>query len=485
MVKQVPETPTSKKFISSVRWLGGVKFAGQAVSWIITLLVLRFLQPADYGLMASATVIIGFIALLSEVGFGPALIQAKEVDSAVISHVFGSLILIGVFSFAVLYSISPLVATFYKTPELETIIHVLSLQFLFLPFYTIPRALLERDMEFRSRSIVELVSNIIGGCLSLTLAYSGFGVWSLIFGSIAIILSKSVGFFIAKPWLFMPRLNIMKIREFWKFGGLVTLNSAFWYFYTRADILIIGRVLGQETLGVYSLAVYVASMPVNKISPILNQLLLPFFSRLQEKLSEMAWYLVKISGVVSFVAVPLFVGLFAVADDFVRLCFGDTWLSAVLPIKILCLVMPLRILGNMLTPAATGLGRVDMALKSMIAAYVLMPLAYWIGCKYGIIGVCYAWLIVFPLTQIIRFNLISKIFQVTATQYLREQAKPFIGSLIMYISIWTFKYYLPLSTTVMLSLSSSILLGVGVYTLWAFWVDRKHISEITLLVWRG
>ena len=141
--------------LSGFRWTVSVRLLSQLVTWVITLAVIRLLAPADYGLLAMATVFVAFLTMFSELGLGAAIVQKAEVDEKLLKRAFG-LILIVHFSLAALLALAaPLIAAFYTEPRVIPILRVLSLQFLLAAFAVIPDAQLQRRMEFRNRSLLD------------------------------------------------------------------------------------------------------------------------------------------------------------------------------------------------------------------------------------------------------------------------------------------------------------------------------------------
>ena len=163
--------------------------AGQLVSWAITIFVIRLLSPGDYGLMAMAMVLVSFLILLNTLGLDAVLVQEKDLDEQTRRQVFGMVILLNTFYFLLVLLGAESVAGFYGEPALTPVLQVLSIQFLLLIFETLPQSRLEREIEFAGRSIVELVTLVLG---SLTTA--GFGACRF----------RGMGAGMGEPWRPMP-----------------------------------------------------------------------------------------------------------------------------------------------------------------------------------------------------------------------------------------------------------------------------------------
>ena len=157
-----------EKVLSALRWSAAARFLGQAFSWGITILVIRMLSPGDYGLMAMATVLVSFLFLLNTLGLDAILVQEKNLDEQTRRQIFGVVILANIVCFLLLLLGAPVAAEFFEEPLLEPVVQVLSLQFLFLIFETLPQAQLEREIDFARRSIVDFLTLIFGSLVTLT-----------------------------------------------------------------------------------------------------------------------------------------------------------------------------------------------------------------------------------------------------------------------------------------------------------------------------
>src|SRR5512142_2372920 len=150
-----------EQVMSALRWTAGARLTAQIVTWAITLVVIRILSPADYGLLAMATGFIGFLSMFSEFGLGSAVVQKADVDVATLRRAFGVILAIHFLLAGVVLAAAPLVGHFFAEPRVVPIAQVLSAQFIFAAFAVIPDAMLQRRMEFRRRSLLDLSGAIV------------------------------------------------------------------------------------------------------------------------------------------------------------------------------------------------------------------------------------------------------------------------------------------------------------------------------------
>lgn len=173
-----------QKVHSRLIWTGGTRFLGQILTRAIPIVVIRLLSQSDYGLLAMATMFVGFLNLMSEAGLGAALVQAPEVDNLKLRGIFGAVILVHSALFVLLVAAAPAIAQFFEEDHLVSIIRVLALQLLISMFKVIPSALPTRMLDFRRLSIIGLAGVLCGSLSTLGLALSGYGVWALVIGSL-------------------------------------------------------------------------------------------------------------------------------------------------------------------------------------------------------------------------------------------------------------------------------------------------------------
>lgn len=191
----------SQAVVSGIRWSAGVRLLSQVSTWAITLIVIRLLAPADYGLVAMASVFVGLAAMLSELGLGMSVVQAKEIDDSLLRQLFGVILIVQLCIFAFLAVFAPAIAAFFSEPRVSDIVRALGLQFVFSAFGVIPDALLKRNLRYKTRSVIELIAAVAASVLTLMFAFSGFGVWSLVAGSLGSQLIKAIALNVSAPFM--------------------------------------------------------------------------------------------------------------------------------------------------------------------------------------------------------------------------------------------------------------------------------------------
>jgi len=465
--------------MSGLRWSTGLRLLGQLFTWSVTLIVIRLLTPSDYGLMELAGVFIGFLSLINEMGLGSSVVQRQDLEHDDLRAIFGFVLVVSLCFSLLLSAAAPLIADFYSEPKLISMLWVLSLIFLFSGLTVLPQSLLQKQLQFKTMAMVEFVSAIAGSVCTLMLALNGLGVWSLVGGFLAIRLVKMLGFHVARPFLSLPKLKLKNMGAIFTFSGQVTLARILWYLYASAAAsLIVGKVLGKELLGIYTIGLYLACLPMEKVGGILYGVAFPAFSSVQDRPELGGAHFIKASRVLCFIAIPIFWGMSSVSGEIVTVFLGTKWIEAIVPLQIIAFAVPLRMVRNLMPPALLGMGRGDVNMRNEMVAVVLMPLAFLIGTYWGLLGVSLIWVLVFPAVFGMNFKATSRVLKITSTQLLREVRSPLCAGLVMYLAVSALKLSGVVCFAAPVNLVIYVAFGAIVYLYMIFLLNRPLLLEV-------
>lgn len=465
--------------LSGLRWTASVRLVSQVITWAITLVVIRLLTPADYGLLAMATVFVSFLGMFSELGLGAAVVQKADVDDELLRRAFGVILVIH-FSLAALLMLSaPLIGAFYDEPRVIPVIRVLSLQFVFAGFAVIPDAQLQRRMEFRNRSLLDLSGAIAASVTTLTMALAGAGVWALVAGFILGQIVKTIGTNWLSPFRHWPDFSVKGMDSLFRFGGHFTAIQVFWMFLSQVDTLICAKLLGKEILGFYSVAMQLASLPSQRISSLVNQVAFPTFSRMQHDLPKVAESVLLGIRILSVVAFPMLWGISSIAPEIVDVILGAKWTTSTLPLQLLALIIPLRMVGNFVATAMQGVGRSDVVLRNVIWASLVLPPAFFIGVYWwGLLGLSVSWLVASPLVFLQGMVRSMPALGIRLGQLAAAMLPSASAAFIMYGAVTAAQYMFGAGQGGVMRLS--VLVGVGAlaYGAASFGLNRKGMLEV-------
>ncbi|MCC7486340.1 MAG: lipopolysaccharide biosynthesis protein [Burkholderiales bacterium] len=473
------------RVLTGLKWAAIARVLVQTANWCITLVVIRLLTPGDYGLLAMAGVFLSIVAMFAEAGLGSALIQSREADEATVRAVFGAVILVNSTLYVIIFGAAPLVAAYFGEERLVALMRVLGLQMVLGILGVVPYAVLLRALDFRRLSMIGVCSNVLGGLTTLALALSGHGVWSIVLGQIAAQIVSLTAVNRAARVFPRPDFSLSHARGAIAYGWKVTGSRLLWSLYTQADVFIAGKLLGRDLVGLYSVSMHLASLPLQKITSILNAVSFPAFATLRDDRPRAALYVLKAVRLTGFVGFPVAWGIAAVSPEAVRVVLGATWEEAVVPLQLISLVVPLRMVSALLQPATDGIGRPDVGLKSTLFAFVLMPPAFYLGCRWGVAGLSAAWLACYPLVAMQNVHRSAQALGTTALAIWGAAARPLGASGIVVAAVSALRAALPAGVPEPWRLALLVACGVAAYVAASFALNRQGIAEIRDLVRRS
>lgn len=464
--------------LHSLKWLAAARFAGQLATWAITLVVIRLLTPSDYGLMAIAEVMIGFAALFREMGLYEAMVQKRDLQPREVEQTFGFLIVSNSIIYVLVLALAPLLAQFFHEPRLTNIVRVLGIQFPLAAVGVVQDAMLSRSMNFKRKSFVNLAAMLGNAFTTLGFALSGFGVWALVYGSLAGSVIRPTGLVLAARYWCRPRFSRTGMGHMLRFGGFITSSRLIWYVYSQADVFIIGKLLGKEILGFYTIAMRLASLPMQKVSELLNQVGLAAYSTIQDDMATLRSHFCKGIRILSILSFPVFWGISSVSPDLVPVVLGQRWDRAIIPLQLLSLIMPIRMISHGGSGSLTAIGKPHLGTVNMSISLVIMVPAFYLGTRFGgLFGVSLAWVICYPIVQLLQLRVSLPPLGLKMRQYLQPMAGPAAGSAVMYGSVALVRNVMA-NTNDVLTLVTMIIVGAVVYMLFMWFLRRSDCQEV-------
>lgn len=390
-----------RSLASGLAWTGLVKWGAQLLSWASTLVIARLLAPTDYGIIGMAGVYLVLVQQVSEFGLGVAVIQQRGLDRVQIARLGGLAVIIGVGLFLLSAGLAPTLAAFYGEPAVSSVLLVGAGLFVVSSFQVVPSSLLAKELAFRRLAIIEAIEALTQTGVTIALALSGARYWALMIGPAVARTASTIMLVLARPHpLAWPR-NLKTLREPALFGWRVVVSRLTWYVYSNSDFLVIGRLLGAEMLGAYTLGWNIASVPVEKIGGVLSRVTMPVLSVAQDDRPLLARYFLLGSEALALLVLPASIGLTLVAPDFVPVVLGPRWLPAVIPLQALSAHATLRCLNALASQAILALGDARQGARAASLLALILPVAFVLAAtKWGINGVAFTWLVVYPLISV-------------------------------------------------------------------------------------
>jgi teichuronic acid exporter len=467
--------------VRGIAWTGAVKWCSQLLSWISTIVVVRLLVPEDYGLVGMATVYLGLVAFINELGLGAAIITHRELTEDQIRQINTVCVLLGLAGFLVSAAAAIPLAVFFRSPELRGVIAVMSLGYVISSLQTAPAALLQRELRFKFLALTEGLQSILQAIATVVLALLGFNYWALVLGGL-IGTALSTVVIVSERWLWFSVPRISSIGPALAFSWQILVTRLCWWVSIRADHLIAGRMLGQAALGVYSVAATIAVMPVEKITGLVGRVSFPLFSAVQHDQTALRRYLLLLTESLALTSFPLAFGLALVTEEFVFVVLGAQWADAILPLRILAILTTLRAVYPLVAQALTVTGNARFLMWVGVASAVLAPIGFYLGSSGGTVGIATTWYVLYPLDLIPTYWLLRKRLGVTVRQYLRSLSPALTSSLAMALAVWYLKAVLPAEWPLRARFVVEVLGGGVAYSLFVLTVYRDRLRTLRELL---
>ena len=321
-----------------IGWSSVQQIANNGMAFVTYGLLARLLPPKDFGLLAFASVFTAFLQVFIEQGIADAVVQRAETRPGHFSAAFWFNLTVSTFLGGGLWLSAGVISSLVHTPGLAPILRGLAPLLLFSALGGIHASILKRRLEFKLLAIQNLVCTVVGGAVAIICAFSGCGVWALVFQQLAYAGLGAVMLWCSEPWRPGFRFALADLKDLSAFSIHVTSSAFLDFFNRRSDDFLIGCFLGPVVLGYYSLAYRLLLTFTRLINSPFNSVAFSAFARLQEDGAELRRFFDHLTRLTGTIAFPVFLGLAAIAPEFLTTLFGQRWLIAAPVFRILCMV---------------------------------------------------------------------------------------------------------------------------------------------------
>ena len=472
-------TSLQGKAAKGVAALGVGKGIGRLISFVNTIILARILSPDDYGLMAMAMVVCGFITFFNEIGLGSAIIQRDEVTEAQLNGAFTIAFCTSIVLYVATYISSPLIGQFYNNNDIAGMLRWLAASFVFGGLATVSSALISKKMQFKALAGVEFITIVLQALSTLAFALLGYKAWSLVFGYVISQLCRMILVMFVARWLPTKLGEISAALKLIKFGLTVTYSRITWYLYTNAATFIIGKVSGEKQLGLFSMAATLASLPTAHITSLVGQVTSSAFAKLQNNLVELNKLLNGFTAGLALLNFPILAGMAVTASELIPTLLGSQWFAVIFPLQIMCATGFIRTVSPLLTQALTFAGKANVTAQYTSLCAVVIPVTVLIGVFWrGIDGVAILLFFAYFLLTAILLLLCKKHIKMNILNYLNELIRPLFASVFMVINVFVIKFLLMVHVNTISLLIIEIGVGILTYAFWLIYVQKKALHQV-------
>ena len=400
------------KVVQSISWSLAGNWAIRGIGVLKMILLARILSPHDFGVIGAALLAINCLGVFSEVGIGAALIQKKNVDRKDLDTAWTMTIARGILLFGLLFATAGPLADYFSQPDLETVFRVIAVCFVLEGFTNIGILFFQRDIDFKHKAMLDVISDLAGSISAVLLALILKDFWALVYSSVIWRLVYFGLSFRLHPY--RPRLcwDRKRAAHLIHFGKHVFWISIVTFVVTNGDDALVGRLLGLDLLGYYTMAYAIANLPVTSLCTTLGRISFPVYSQMQDDRERVREVFQKIFESALMILLPLTALIMMLAEDFIAVFLGDRWLPMASVLRVLCLLGLFRGLSNVIAPVHLAVNRPEIQSRNKTVELVVFALLiYPLTTRWGLIGAGWAVSAVYLVGLILNAEALSRLLK--------------------------------------------------------------------------
>jgi O-antigen/teichoic acid export membrane protein len=418
--------------------MGGVNITLRLISMVSSVLLMRVLDVADFGIVGSAMIVLYTTNLFAGLGLTFALIQSQANRAQVAFQSFVVTASIGILlCLVIMLNVDTFAALLGKAAIAHILIWLAPLVFLG-GLGMVPEALMQKQMLFTRLSIIVIVSELMYIGLAVGLAWAGFGLWSLVYAA----LTKSV-LVVVLDWILTPGWEWITprpwdgklMKDLLSFGLRSTGGGVTTYVYSLIDNFTVTRWLGTVQLGFYQKSFDFTSRTVDGLNNVLSAVLLPSYAQIQSERDRLSRAYLKSLRLISIIIVPVSLGMLVIAHDMVAAFLTEKWAPMVAPFQVLCLASMVKPLSATTSVLFTSTGHPGYNFRAGIVVILALVPMIILLLPFGIVGVAFAVL----TAQIVGFGFnmyqVTAILKGTASRMLVAVAPAFVAAGLMMLTV--------------------------------------------------
>jgi len=438
---QRPRRSLTDRTVSGFAWVFAGTVGQTVLQFVVVAILARLLVPKDFGTVTAAMVVIGFSQIFSQLGVGFAIVQRADLTDTHISTGFTFSIILGCVTGAIIFACAPLFASFFRADELTNVIRVLAISFPLDGITVINRGLLQREMRFRTLSMVELVSYAVGyGCVGIAMAFMGFGVWSLVGATLGQITFRTVQIFFVNRHRISFRMDLRALKQLVDYGLGLSIARIGNYLALQADDIVVGRSMGPTALGIYGRAYNLVVRPAALFGTVVDQVLFPAMAEVQNDPKRLGKAFILSSAAIAMVTLPLSAYLIVGAPEIIAILLGPQWTDVVAPFQVLASGLLFRTSYKMSDSLTRAVGLVYRRAWRQWVFLILMFAGAWVGQFFGLVGVAVGVFVAITLNFLVMLQLSSRVIEMDWTDFclthLRHLGVALLVGAVSYAAAW-------------------------------------------------
>lgn len=390
------------KTLDSIKWTTLSTIIIGSVQLLQIFILARFLEPSAFGILSMIMIIIGFTQIFIDFGISTAIIHKQDATINQLSTLYWLNIISSIFIFIIIVILSPYISIFYNEPQLNNLIILTSTTIIIQSFGKQFFVLFEKELQFNIVSKIDIFSVLLGFVLSIVLAVNNYEIYALIYPLILTSFIKTLLLMINGLKYHRPKIyfNIFDVKEFIVFGIYQMGNSLVNYFNSQFDIIIIGKLFGSDTLGLYSIAKQLVMRPAQIINPIVTRVSFPMMSKVQNDTLRLKEIYLKSINYLSTVNFYVYMIMIILSKEIITIFLGEKWITIITLFELLSIYSMLRSVGNPIGSLILAKGKPHYEFYWNLILLFFIPITIFISSKYGINGVAFGLIILVLMEKI-------------------------------------------------------------------------------------
>lgn len=468
------ESTLKEKTAKGLFWGGLSSGILQVLGAVFGIFLARLLSIEDYGLVGMLAIFTSIASAIINSGFSVALTNKKEASHKEYNAVFWFTVFVALLLYVILFLSAPLIASFYKHPELTALSRVLFISFVFGGIATVPYTVLFKRMMVKEQAIIDILSVVLSGGVGILMAVKGYAYWALVMQSVVYISVNSLLKCIISPWRPTLDIDFSPIKEMLPFSIRIFFTHIFFQVNTNIFSLILGKLYDATQVGLYSQGYKWMNMGYSVLSGMITSVAQPVLVQVREEKERLSYVFRKMIRFGAFLSFPLMLGLAFIAPEFIHIALGVKWLPSVPFLQLFCLWGAFGFLWNLYTNLIISHGRSNIYMYGMIVVG-LLQLAAIIACSpLGIMYMVAGYVLMFYIGLLIWHYHAAKMIEIRLRDILKDILPYLLISLFSFLIAWAVS---TLFTNIYLVLTAKVGVSVLVYVLIMKYSQSKIFSE--------
>lgn len=422
-----------QKTIKGVSWSFVEQVFTRGVNFVIGIVLARLLSPTDYGLVGMIGVFIVVSQIFIDGGLASALIREKDASETDYSTVYITNLSLSFFFYFLLFSIAPLIARFYDQPLLKPLLRVVSLSLIISALSSVHNTILAKRVDFKSKTIISIVTAISSGAAGIYCAAKGYGVWALVAQSLSAAAIATVFTILFAHWHPILVFSRASFKRLFSFSSRILASTLIHSLYESAYPLIIGKKYSASDVGIFTRSGQFPTVANATLVNTFNRVAYPVLSQIQDNDSHLLKTYERYIEVFCFTMFPVLMGLCGCAKPLILLLLTDKWAECIPLMQIYCF----SFLPNGLISINLNLlyvkGRSDLALRMEIIKKLIMLSVLLITMFFGLKAICYGLIINAFIDLYFSSFYTKKILDYSLWQQLKSVFPYFLVSLVILV----------------------------------------------------